>query len=71
MILDLSKLSPGTRFNVLDKIYSILTDEAYRVGQELKSYPPDSPTTKEMEGWRQAASDVVYEIATQRKKEGV
>ncbi len=59
MIIDLSKLSPMNRRVLCDIIRRKVGDFRREIDTDLAHWPnQESPTYKEMEGWRNACTDV-------------
>lgn len=67
-MLDLSKLSNGTRFRTLEKMRPVLENEIISINEALFHYG-DGEARKEMEGWRKAALDTLHAITIMQRKD--
>jgi hypothetical protein len=69
IVIDCGKLSEMEKWNLKTCITDTLRNGAYRITQDLLSWPDhNSQTYKSMEGWSKAAMDEYHSVLKQFKE---
>lgn len=69
MVLDVSRVSPMTRFKMLGALCKIASDDLSRLKEDLPYYKSGGDAQKDMESWEAGCSDFLLQIAAIKKKD--